>query len=181
MPSLPWGYLICAQSCTVITHPIVAGWPIFKEHNWPSFQRAPTSSQVPPMPECLLCHGSAWAGASATWARRLAAPSPWRQRHALPLSGPPGRTRHDTDQGGFGDAGGGAARSRLISPNHCPARGHRVRAALRAVTLKCPAVRWERDRAMTTLPAARRQRARKPLFTRNFPPFPTRLAAATVF
>jgi len=42
MPSLPWRYLICAQSCTVITHPIVTGWPIFQEHNWPSFQKAPT-------------------------------------------------------------------------------------------------------------------------------------------
>jgi hypothetical protein len=40
MPSLPWRYLICAQSCTVITYPILAGWPIFKEHNWPSFQSA---------------------------------------------------------------------------------------------------------------------------------------------
>ncbi len=44
MPSLPWKYLICTQSCTVITHPIVAGWPIFKEQNWPSFQRAPTAA-----------------------------------------------------------------------------------------------------------------------------------------
>ena len=29
-PSLPWRYLICAQSCTVITQPIVVGWPIFE-------------------------------------------------------------------------------------------------------------------------------------------------------
>jgi len=28
--SLPWRYLICAQSCTVITQPIVVGWPVSK-------------------------------------------------------------------------------------------------------------------------------------------------------
>jgi hypothetical protein len=42
-PSLLWRYLICAQSCTVITHPIVVGWPIFKERQWPGFQRALTA------------------------------------------------------------------------------------------------------------------------------------------
>jgi len=41
-PSPPCRYLICAQSCTVITHPILVGWPIFKERQWPSFQRAST-------------------------------------------------------------------------------------------------------------------------------------------
>lgn len=29
-PSLAWRYLICAQSCTEITLPIVDGWPIFQ-------------------------------------------------------------------------------------------------------------------------------------------------------
>lgn len=38
MPSLPWRYLIYAQPCTVITHPIVVGWPIFKEHTGPVFK-----------------------------------------------------------------------------------------------------------------------------------------------
>jgi hypothetical protein len=45
-PSLLWRYLICAQSCTVITHPIVVGWPIFKERQWPGFQRALTGVVV---------------------------------------------------------------------------------------------------------------------------------------
>jgi hypothetical protein len=45
-PSLLWRYLICAQSCTVITHPIVVGWPIFKERQWPGFQRALTHLMV---------------------------------------------------------------------------------------------------------------------------------------
>ena len=42
MPSLLWRYLICAQSCTVITRPIVVGWLTSKERKWLSFQRAPT-------------------------------------------------------------------------------------------------------------------------------------------
>lgn len=29
-PSLAWRYLICAQSCTEITLPIVDGWPTFR-------------------------------------------------------------------------------------------------------------------------------------------------------
>jgi hypothetical protein len=50
MPSLPWRYLICAQSCTVIIHPIVAGWPICKSTTGLVFKQRRQASWLVQMP-----------------------------------------------------------------------------------------------------------------------------------
>jgi hypothetical protein len=50
-PSLPCRYRISAQVSKLITYPIVARWPIFKERQWPGFQGA--STRVPPT---LMAH-----------------------------------------------------------------------------------------------------------------------------